>query len=51
MLEYAGCLMNGNRREVSEQKNFKKEQKVLDKMKTICYHIKVRYGEQLYLVN
>jgi hypothetical protein len=27
VLSYASCLMNGNRREVSEQKNFKKEQK------------------------
>ena len=51
MIEYASCLMNGACREVSEQKNFKKEKKPLDKTKLICYHIKVRYGERLYLVN
>ena len=59
------CLTNGafsliiptntgaaqGQRDPLEKEFFKKMKKVLDKCGSLCYYVKVRYGERLYLVN
>ena len=52
VLECISCLMNGPEPGGQRAEKLRKSlKKVLDKRKSFCYHIKVRYGERLYLVN
>ena len=47
--QYTGA--GRGQRDPLEKEFFKKMKKVLDKCGSLCYYVKVRYGERLYLVN